>query len=66
MARYYAALSGDRERVGLGYRSELNERPMDRILRETAQRARITQFTSGGVHRDDMLDVYKRQIYEYG
>ena len=55
VARYYAALSGDRERVGLGYRSELNERPMDRILRETAQRDRINQFTSGGVHRDDML-----------
>lgn len=55
VAGYYAALSGDRERVGLGYRSELNERPMDRILRETAQRDRINQFTSGGVHRDDML-----------
>ena len=55
VAGYYAALSGDRERDGLGYRSELNERPMDRILRETAQRDRINQFTSGGVHRDDML-----------
>ena len=38
VAGYYAALSGDRERVGLGYRAELNERPMARILRETNDR----------------------------
>ena len=54
VADYYAALSDDREQVEMTYRSELLERPFADILREAGRRDRICQFTTCGVHRDDV------------
>ena len=54
VGKYYATLSNDREEVTLLYRSELNDRPMDELLKANRQRDHINQFTTGGIHRDDM------------
>lgn len=55
VAEYYARLSLDRETVNLRYRSELNERPLSELLAEYRQRDIINQFTTTGVHRDDIV-----------
>ncbi len=52
--RYYRLLSDDREEVAMAYRSELNDRPFEELLQEAAQRDRICQHTTRGVHRDDI------------
>ena len=54
VARYYAALSGDREQIKLKYRSELNQLPFDEILRDAQPQDRANQYTTRGVHRDDL------------
>ena len=55
VAAYYKALASDREAVELSYRSELNERPFDEVLQATRQRDLINQFTTSGIHRDDLV-----------
>ena len=51
----YAAISGGREEVGLAYRSQLAERDWAELLAERAEKDRILQRTSGGLHRDDLV-----------
>ncbi len=52
---YYALLSEDREQVNIAYRSELDQSPLGEILMRTRERDLVNQFTTSGVHRDDLL-----------
>ena len=52
---YYRTLSGDREQVGLHYRSELNDRPFAEILLAARQKDLANEFTTAGIHRDDLV-----------
>lgn len=52
---YYSLLSQDREAVDLSYRSELSEAPLSELLLSARQKDIICQFTTSGVHRDDLL-----------
>ena len=52
---FYAALSPDGEQIGLRYRSELNEAPLDEILERARQKDIVNQFTTSGIHRDDIV-----------
>ena len=66
-AEYYAALSGDREQVELSYRSDLDEAPMAELLLASRERDFANQFTTRGVHRDDMvLRIGGYQLRKYG
>ena len=55
VAEYYRTLSGDREQVEMSYRSELSEMPMADVLLRSRERDIINQFTTSGVHRDDVI-----------
>lgn len=55
VAAYYKALASDREAVELSYRSELNERPFDEVLQTARPRDLANQFTTSGIHRDDLV-----------
>ena len=52
---YYALLSEDREQVNISYRSELDQSPLSEILLRSRERDLVNQFTTAGVHRDDLL-----------
>ena len=52
---YYRALSPDGESVELRYRSELNDAPFDEILQRARQKDSVNQFTTSGIHRDDIV-----------
>lgn len=54
VAEYYRILSDDSEQIELIYQSELNERPLAELLEQAREKDRINQFTTSGVHRDDM------------
>ncbi len=65
--RFYRALSEDREQISLEYRSELNEAPLEEILQRNRQRDLINQFTSSGIHRDDLvLKIGGYPLRKYG
>jgi DNA replication and repair protein RecF len=51
---YYGAISGGAEEVSLQYNSAMHERTFEEILHQSLQRDRLVQFTSQGVHRDDL------------
>lgn len=66
-ADYYRTLSDDREKVELGYKSELNDRPLDEILAANREKDFANQFTTSGIHRDDMsMRIGGRQLRKYG
>lgn len=54
VADYYRILSDDSEKIELIYHSELNDRPFAELLGSARERDRVNQFTTCGIHRDDM------------
>ena len=55
VGEYYSFLSEDREKVEMTYRSELDEMPLRDILLRSRERDLVNQFTTSGVHRDDLI-----------
>jgi DNA replication and repair protein RecF len=67
VADYYRTISGDREQVELSYRSELNDKSFHDILLEARQKDMLSQFTSSGIHRDDMtMSIGGYPLRKYG
>ena len=52
---YYRMLSDDKESVAIAYRSELSQMPLADILLRSRERDLVNQFTTSGVHRDDVV-----------
>ena len=66
-AAYYRILSGDREQVELHYKSELNDRPFEEILLDARQKDIVNEFTTAGIHRDDLvLKIGGYPLRKYG
>lgn len=55
VAEYYSTLSEDREQVEMVYRSELEQMPLTEVLLRNRERDIVNQFTTAGVHRDDII-----------
>ena len=55
VAEYYRTLSDDSEQVEIEYRSELQDMPMQDVLLRARERDIVNQFTTAGVHRDDLV-----------
>ncbi len=51
---FYAAISGGRERVGVAYQSDLEEKSMEELLADNLEKDRIFQRTTAGIHKDDL------------
>jgi DNA replication and repair protein RecF len=52
---YYALLSSERERIDMEYRSELQTTPLADLLLASRRKDFANEFTTSGVHRDDIL-----------
>lgn len=55
LVRHYAGITSGPEQVDLNYRSELGEARMAEVLDRQWQRDLMAQYTTGGVHKDDLL-----------
>lgn len=55
VADYYRIISDDREQISLDYRSELNDTEPEALLEASRPKDIANQFTTSGVHRDDMV-----------
>lgn len=51
---YYAAISGERERVKISYESKLHTTDFDTLLKQSVDKDRILERTTAGIHRDDL------------
>jgi DNA replication and repair protein RecF len=52
---YYQAISSSKEQVSLEYRSQLHDVDLGTLLEESLHKDKILQYTSCGIHKDDLL-----------
>ncbi|MDL2282277.1 DNA replication and repair protein RecF [Parabacteroides sp. OttesenSCG-928-G06] len=52
--RYYQAICGEAETVGLTYRSQLMQADLSELLPANRERDRILGYTSAGIHKDEL------------
>ena len=50
----YHFISGQKEPVSIHYDSKLNDKPFENLLEESLPKDRMLQYTSVGMHKDDM------------
>lgn len=63
----YAAISGGREAIDIFYRSDLERGDLKLLLEQNIERDRVLQFTSTGIHRDDLvLELDRRSLKHSG
>ena len=53
--KYYEFISGGNEQVGITYHSHLSEGDFRNMLKASAEKDRILQFTTTGIHKDDLI-----------
>jgi DNA replication and repair protein RecF len=64
---YYNMISSGREIVKLNYRSHLSEGDYAEMLLNTLQRDRILEYTTAGVHKDDLtLEMNEHPVKSLG
>ena len=65
--QYYKIISGEKENVIIEYISQLSENKLDELLKESIQKDRILQFTTTGIHKDDLeFKMSDYSIKKYG
>ncbi|MBK7382099.1 MAG: DNA replication/repair protein RecF [Flavobacteriales bacterium] len=55
LGEHYSGITSGPEVVALDYRSSLGEEAMDVLLKRTWDRDRAAQYTTSGIHKDDLL-----------
>ena len=55
VASYYEAISGGKEKVGIQYKSDLQSKDFEALMRSHRERDLIARHTVSGIHRDDFL-----------
>jgi DNA replication and repair protein RecF len=53
--RYYGYLSQGTEQVSIFYKSQLDEKPLSVLLKESVQRDLGMRYTGSGIHKDDLI-----------
>ena len=53
--KYYAEISGENEKVGLIYKSQLNNNNFTTLLKESNTKDRISNYSQVGTHKDDIV-----------
>jgi len=54
-SNFYGLISGGAEEVGISYSSQLSEKSLLELLQENRQRDFSAQYTTQGVHKDDLV-----------
>ena len=53
--KYYSFISSENEEVALEYQSNLLDNNYEELLKKSRQKDRILQYTTVGIHKDDLL-----------
>ncbi|MDG1573243.1 DNA replication/repair protein RecF [Robiginitalea sp. M366] len=66
-AEQYQAISGGEEPVSLGYDSQLQDAPLEALLKTSLEKDRVLQYTTKGVHKDDLrMEIQGHPIKKFG
>lgn len=55
VSQYYKTLSGNMEEVSIEYKSDLNERSLQDILKDCREKDTLFCYTTAGIQRDDFI-----------
>src|SRR5690606_32171209 len=65
--KYYSIISGNNEQVNLVYESQLFNKDLLLLLQENIQKDRAVQYTSVGIHKDDLsFEINTYPIKKFG
>lgn len=53
--KYYSSIAGNIEVANIVYQSQLENKKMETLLQETLAKDRILEYTSNGIHKDDLV-----------
>ncbi|TXD49040.1 DNA replication/repair protein RecF [Polaribacter sp. IC073] len=63
----YQVISDDKEHVNLLYKSQLHDFSMKDLLQKSLEKDKILQYTSSGIHKDDLsFDIGEYPIKKFG
>lgn len=63
----YAVISGDKETVNLGYKSDLFDGALSNLLEDAINKDKALQYTSVGIHKDDLkFEIGEHPIKKFG
>ncbi len=66
-AKHHAAITESAEDVGMAYESQLHRGKLGDLFGESLQRDRVLQFTTTGIHKDDLLfEIDSHPIKKFG
>ncbi|MDM9632057.1 DNA replication/repair protein RecF [Robiginitalea aurantiaca] len=66
-AAQYKVISGGDEPVQLSYQSQLDAAPLSDLLRDNLEKDRVLQYTSQGIHKDDLnMEIGGHPIKKFG
>lgn len=66
-SKYHSMISGNAEQVCLVYQSQLSESDLLTLLQESIQKDRAVQYTSVGIHKDDLsFEIEGYPIKKFG
>ncbi|AXG72711.1 DNA replication/repair protein RecF [Flavobacterium arcticum] len=64
---HHETITGQAENVNLGYQSQLHDKSLSTLLDENLQRDRVLQYTSVGIHKDDLsFEIDEHPIKKFG
>tara|TARA_B100000575_G_scaffold53641_1_gene40199 strand:- start:696 stop:1796 length:1101 start_codon:yes stop_codon:yes gene_type:complete len=65
--KYYSDISSGDELVNINYKSDLNDGSFSEILNQSLSKDRFLQYTSKGIHRDDLVfNINNNRIKNFG
>ena len=63
----YDSISANAESVNIHYNSDLNESDMEKLLYQNLERDKVLQYTSVGIHKDDLdFEITEVPIKKFG
>lgn len=63
----YSEITNNKEEVSIEYKSQLSEKPLLDLLEENLQKDMVLQYTSAGVHKDDLsFEIAGHPIKKFG
>ena len=66
-SKYHQQITGNNETVKIKYESQLHQMPLMELFGEFLQKDRMLQYTSVGIHKDDLLfEIDAHPIKKYG
>lgn len=65
--RRYAEITNQKEKVSIEYKSKLSKKPLDQLLEDNLQKDMVLQYTSVGIHKDDLeFEIEGHPIKKFG